>query len=428
MLEKREVDLLVTGIGQAYTARPALPDTGSDDRSLADSTFIPELISDAAIACSEGRILYVGSEEEVEDHVDASDALIVDADGRLVTPGLVDCHTHLIFDDSRHDEYAMRCMGASYLDIAEAGGGIRSSVRSFREADEEQLFNTALGRMAAMAFTGTTTVEIKSGYGLTKEDELKALKVAGMLSDEGSLRVVSTFLGAHEVPDEYRSDRSSYVDLVIGEMIPAVAEQGIARFCDVFCEKGVFTVEESERVLRAGLENGLGAKIHSDEFEALGGTEMAVSVGAVSAEHLTALTESGIDALAGSATVPVLLPGTTLFLGKHDYAPARKLLERGAQVALATDFNPGSSTFLSLPLITTIACSQMKMHPAEAMQAVTTNAARAIGLQDEVGKLETGMAVDIVIWDADDYRMIPYAAGHPLVLFVVIEGDLVSFD
>ena len=428
MPEKKEVDLLITGIGQAYTACPAPPGKDSDDRSLSDSTFIPELISDAAIACSEGKIIHVGNDQDVEEYVDASDALIVDADGRLVTPGLVDCHTHLIFDGSRHDEYAMRCMGASYLDIAEAGGGIRSSVRRFREADEEQLVHTALARMAAMAFTGTTTVEIKSGYGLTLEDELKALSVAGMLSDEGTLRTVSTFLGAHEVPDEYRSDKTSYVDLVVEEMIPAVAEQGIARFCDVFCEKGVFTVEESERVLRAGLDNGLGAKIHSDEFEALGGTEMAVSVGAVSAEHLTALTESGIDALAGSTTVPVLLPGTTLFLGKQDYAPARELLERGAQVALATDFNPGSSTFLSLPLITTIACSQMKMHPAEAMQAVTTNAARAIGLQDEVGKLEVGMAADIVIWDADDYRMIPYAAGHPLVLFVVIEGDLVSFD
>jgi len=428
MQEKRKADLVVTGIGQAYTARPAASETGSPDPSLKHSTFMPELINDAAVACGDGRILYVGGEDLVEKEVDTSDALIVDAEGRLVTPGLVDCHTHLVFDGSRHDEYSMRCMGSSYLEIAEAGGGIRSTVRSFREADEDLLFNSAQARMAAMAFTGTTTVEIKSGYGLSTGEELKALSVAGRLAEEESLRVVPTFLGAHEVPDEYQSDRTGYVDLVINEMIPEVAKQGVARFCDVFCEKGVFSVEESERILMAGLEHGLGAKIHSDEFEALGGTEMAVSIGAVSAEHLTALTESGIVALAGSATVPVLLPGTTLFLGKRDYAPARDLLDRGAQVALATDFNPGSSTVMSLPLITTIACSQMGMHPAEALQGVTVNAARALGLQDEVGRLEVGLSADLVIWDADDYRMIPYAAGHPLVLFVVIEGDAVSFD
>jgi len=426
MEDINKADLVVVGIGQAYTARPATSEEYSDP-SLELSTFKPELIADATVACGNGRILYVGGEEGLEE-VDTAEALIVDAEGRLVTPGLIDCHTHLVFDGSRHDEYAMRCMGSSYPEIAAAGGGILSTVRKFREAGEDLLFDSAQARTAAMAFTGTTTVEIKSGYGLSTEEELRALSVIGRLADEEPLRVVPTFMGAHEVPDEYRSDRAGYVDLVVEEMIPAASEQGIARFCDVFCEKGVFDVEESERILRAGIEHGLGAKIHSDEFEVLGGTEMAVSVGAVSAEHLTALTDSGLEALASSATTAVLLPGTTLFLGKDDYAPARALLDRGAQVALATDFNPGSSTFLSLPLITTIACSQMGMHPAEALQGVTINAAKAVGLEKEVGRLEVGYAADLVIWDADDYRMIPYAAGHPLVLFVVIEGEIVTFD
>lgn len=427
MPDKKKADFIVIGIGQLYTARPAT-DEGPDDPSLQKSTFIPEIIQDAAIACGNGVIMYVGEEAGLEEAVDHSEAVVVDAEGRLVTPGLVDCHTHLVFEGARHDEYAMRSVGSSYLEIAESGGGIRASVRRFRDAGKEELLDSAIGRMAAMAYTGTTTVEIKSGYGLSLESELKALTVIGELEGISPLRIVPTFLGAHEIPDEFRSERSVYIDLVLNEMLPAVQAQGIARFCDVFCEEGVFTVQESEKILRAGQEYGLGAKIHSDEFKAIGGTEMAVSINAVSAEHLTAITDAGIASLSGSATVPVLLPGTTLFLGKNDYAPARILADRGASVALATDFNPGSSTFLSLPLMTTIACSQMHLHPAEAMQGVTINAARAVGMENEIGSLETGKAADLVLWDADDYRMIPYAAGHPLVLLVVIGGEVVSFE
>jgi len=419
-------DLVLTGAGEIYTACPAAAEV-PDDPGLARSTFQPELLTDTVVACGGGRILYVGPEAGLEDAVDVSEATVADLDGRLLTPGLIDPHTHLVFDGARHEEYALRSVGADYQEIAAAGGGIRSSVRSFRTADDDALYYQAVPRLLAMAMTGTTVVEIKSGYGLSLEEELKALRVIGRLQNEMPVGIVATFLGAHEIPDEYREDREGYVRLVIEQMLPAVEEQGIASFCDVFCETGVFTVEESERILTAAQERGLGARIHSDEFDALGGTEMAARIGAVSAEHLTAITSDGIAALADSDTVAVLLPGTTLFLGKKDYAPARALLEAGATVALATDFNPGSSTFLSLPLMMTVACSQMKMHPAEAWQGVTASAARALRLDREIGRIETGMRADLVVWDADDYRMIPYAAGHPLALVVIIGGEILSF-
>jgi imidazolonepropionase len=415
-------DLVIHGIGQAYTANPA-GQIEPSDAGLARSTFVPELLADAGIACVGDRIVYVGPTEGLEEHVDTEGALTINADGRLATPGLVDCHTHLVFHGWRYEEYALRSTGSTYQEIAEAGGGIRSSVRSFRAAGEDELLATARERLDQMIRSGTTAVEVKSGYGLSTESELKALSVIGRLAEDAPVRVVPTFLGAHEVPDEYREDRDGYLDLVEHEMLPAVAEQGIARYCDVFCETGVFDAAESERVLRAAQQYGLGAKIHSDEFDAIGGTEMAAAIEAASADHLTALTDEGIDALAGSRTVPVLLPGTTLFLGKTDFAPARGLLEHGSPVALATDFNPGSSTLMSLPLIATIACSQMNMHPAEALQGITTNAARAIGMHNQIGRLEAGMAADIVIWDADDYRIIPYAAGHPIVWKVIAGGS-----
>jgi imidazolonepropionase len=413
---------VVTGIGQAFTGRPADGAAG-DDPTLARSTFVPELLTDVVVAAgARGRILYVGPESGLEVAVDVSAADVYDADGRLATPGLIDAHTHLVFAGRRHEEYALRCLGATYQELAEAGGGIRASTRAFREVDAETLQACSRLRLDAVLAHGTTTIEIKGGYGLDLEQELKALAVIGALAEEGPQRVVGTFLGAHAVPDEYQGRQADYVDRVVDEMLPAVADQGIARFCDVFCEAGYFSVAESERILEAGKAHGLLPKIHSDEFEALGGTELAARLGAASADHLTAITDGGIRALAASGTVGVLLPGTTLFLGKQDYAPARRMLEAGVAVALATDFNPGSSTFISLPVITTIACSQLKMHPAEALAGITSVAARALRLEQETGRLEAGLAADLVLWEADDYRMIPYAAGHPLVHRVLIGG------
>lgn len=423
--ERLEAELLVTGIGQAYTARTSAGE-GPEDPSLERSTFIPELLEEAVIACAGERIIYAGPREELEASVDPSGARVLEVDGALVTPGLVDAHTHMVFAGSRHDEYALRSTGASYLEIAEAGGGILSTVRATRDADRDALRAGALQRLEAAMATGTTTVEIKSGYGLDTATELKMLEVIGSLAERGPQRVLATFLGAHEIPEDFRARREEYVTLVIEEMIPAVSAQGIASFCDVFCEEGVFTAEETERILSAGSGQGLLPKVHSDEFEAIGGTEAAVRLGAVSADHLTAVTDPGIRDLAASRTVPVLLPGTTLFLGKTDFAPARELLEAGAPVALATDMNPGSSTFLSLPLMTTVACSMMGLHPAEALQGITANAARALGMEREVGRLEEGALADLAVWDAADYREIPYAAGHPLLRSLVIGGREVA--
>jgi len=424
---KPSADLVATGIGQLYTACPA-ESVPEGDPGLDRSTFIPELIPDAALASSGGELIYVGPEDGLEDVVDPEDAIVVDAAGGLVTPGLIDCHTHLVFAGSREDEYAQRSIGVGYQEIAAAGGGIRASVRRFRESDSIEVVEQAAVRLQVMALTGTTTVEIKSGYGLSLESELKALSIIDELDGEVPLRVVPTFMGAHEVPDEYRADRGAYIELIINEMLPIVKAQEIARYCDVFCETGVFTADEAERILTAGQQHGLQARIHSDEFDAIGGTEMAARIGALSADHLAAVTPSGIKALAASDTVGVLLPGTTVFLGKEKHAPARALLDGGVTVAIASDFNPGSSTFLSLPLMTTFACSLLGMHPAEALQAVTTNAARALGFGDQIGQLKAGLAADFVLWDADDYRMIPYAAGHPLAIMGVVAGQIVSFE
>ncbi|MFC1500646.1 imidazolonepropionase, partial [Candidatus Zixiibacteriota bacterium] len=305
MSGKPVADLIVSGIGQLYTACPAeSPPEG--DPGLERSTFIPELIPDAALATRGSDLIYVGPESGLDDAVEYADAIEVDASGGLVTPGLIDCHTHLLFAGSRQDEYAMRSVGASYQEIASAGGGIRASVRMFRNADSIELVSEAAVRLQAMNLSGTTTVEIKSGYGLSLESELKALSIIDELDGEVPLRILPTFMGAHEIPDEYQSDRDAYIDLIINEMLPVVQAQGIAQYCDVFCETGVFTADESERILKAGHVHGLKAKIHSDEFEAIGGTEMATKIGALSADHLAAVTPAGISALAGSETVGVV--------------------------------------------------------------------------------------------------------------------------
>ncbi|MBW3554477.1 MAG: imidazolonepropionase, partial [Gemmatimonadetes bacterium] len=289
--------------------------------------------------------------------------------------------------------------------------GINASVRDLRERSEEELVALTRDRLRPVLALGTTTVEVKSGYGLTTEDELKMLRVVRALDQEGPLDLVPTFLGGHEVPPEYRDRPAAYVDLLVEEMIPAVAGAGLARFCDVFMEPGVFDAAQTRRILEAGLDHGMVPKLHADELEPSGGAELAAELGAASADHLGAITDTGIAALAGSRTVATLLPGTLFFLGRKQYAPARRLLEAGATVALATDFNPGSSASPSLPLILTIACSQMGMDPLEALVAGTRNGARALRLEDGRGTLSAGAPADLVLWDAADHREIPYRYG-----------------
>jgi imidazolonepropionase len=368
------------------------------------------LIEDGAVAISEGRIEAVGPREQIRARYPEVER--VDLSGHVLTPGLVDSHTHAVFGRWRLDEYELRCAGVPYMEIARRGGGINASVLDLRERSEQELVDLSRERLRCMLEHGTTTAEVKSGYGLTLEDELKMLRVARKLDAEGWIDIVPTFLGAHAIPPEYRDRRPEYIDLLVREMIPAVAESGLAIFCDVFMEPGAYTPEETRRVLEAAADHGLVPRIHADEFESSGGAELAVEFGAASADHLGAVSEAGIAALARSETVATLLPGTLFFLGRGKYPPARRLIERGAAVALATDFNPGSSPTVNLQVVMSLACSQLGMSPGEALVAATVNGAAALRLVDGRGTLEAGAAADLVAFRVADYRMISYLYGR----------------
>jgi imidazolonepropionase len=341
-----------------------------------------------------------------------------------VLPGLVDSHTHLIFAGTREDEFARRIRGTSYQEIAQQGGGINATVRQVRSASKDELKEVARHRLDRMLALGVTTVEVKSGYGLTFADEVKCLEAISELDREHPCDLVPTFLGAHEVPPEYRNDREGYLRLVIERMLPEVADRRLAAFCDVFCEQGVFGPYESECVLRAAARRGLGLKVHADEFSPLGGAELAACLGAASADHLLHVSEVGVEAMRSAGTVATLLPGTAFFLGLTP-APARRLIDAGVAVALATDCNPGSCMTENLPLIGTMACSQMRMDPAEVVTALTLNAAAALARSDRVGSLEPGKQADLVILDLPNYQLFPYHFGVNHVWRVVKSGRVV---
>ncbi|MDH4044542.1 MAG: imidazolonepropionase [Gemmatimonadota bacterium] len=377
-----------------------------------------EVIDGGAVLVRDGLVEAVGRYREVKDQAD--DAEVIEIDGVLF-PGFVDAHTHAVFGMARLDDYERRARGMDYKAIAAEGGGILSSVRDQRSRSADELRDLTSRRLHHLLAHGTTTVEVKSGYGLDTATELGALAVIGSLT-AGPPAVVPTFLGAHEVPLEYRSRREDYVRLVIDEMLPAVAEQGIARFCDVFCEPGVFTPGESRRILEAARGHGLGLKLHADELDGSGGAELAAALDAVSADHLARISEEGITALAGSGTVAVLLPGTMLFLGRADRAPARALIDRGAAVALATDFNPGSSPAASLPLMATLGVSQLRMVPAEAVLAITANGAAAVGEAGTRGQIAPGFRADLALLAVRDWRELVYWYGSNLVAGVWIAG------
>ncbi len=411
------VDLLVRGAGELLTldhGRPG-PVTGEAMRDL-------RIVPGGAVAVRDGRIRAVGPTAELEARFEARET--VDAAGRVVMPGFVDPHTHLVFPATRQGEFEMRCLGKSYEEIARAGGGIRNSARRMREARREDLLDRARRLRRSALRHGTTTLEAKSGYGLATEPEILSLEVIAALDDRGD--VVPTFLGAHEVPDEYRDDREGYVRLVVEEMIPAVAARGLARFCDVFCEEGVFSVEQSRRILRAGREAGLAPKLHADELHPLGGAELAAELGAASADHLVRISDAGIAALAATGVPAVLLPGTSFFLGMKDFAPGRRLIDEGVVVALATDLNPGSSMTENMQFILTAACLAYGMTPAEAITAATLNAARAVRLDDEVGSLVPGKRADLLVLDVDDHRLLAYHHGVNHVARVIHHGEIVE--
>lgn len=380
------------------------------------------IVPDGAVVIEGERISWLGPTHNLPPL--PHDAVTIDLDGKVVIPGLVDSHTHLIFAGDRADEWERRLAGETYQQIAAAGGGIMSTVRAVRSCSRERLKELARPRLRRLLSFGVTTAEVKSGYGLSLADEMRSLEAISELNAEGPLELVPTFMGAHVVPEEYRADRAGYVDLVCREMLPEVAKGGLARFCDVFCETGVFSLEEAERILRRGAELGLGVKVHADELTPLGGAEMAARLGAVSADHLLCVSDAGIEALAASGTVATLLPGTAFFLNATP-APARKLIERGATVALATDCNPGTCPTENLPLAGSMACVRMGMLPAEALHAMTLNAACALGLSDRLGSLAVGKQADLVVLDVSDYRHLFYHFGVNHVWRVIKRGRVV---
>ena len=376
-----------------------------------------------AVAVEGGRIAAVGPREALEREFPAAER--VDCGGRLLAPGLVDSHTHAIFGRARYEEQELRAAGHDYMEIARRGGGIHSSVRDLRARSEDELLALALPRLRRLASHGTTTVEVKSGYGLTVEDELKSLRVIRRLQELLPMRLVPTWLGAHEIPLEYRAaprTREEYLRLLIDEMLPIVARERLARFADVFCEPGAYTVEESRHLLGAARRAGLALKLHADELKPSGGAELAAELGAVSADHLAAISDSGIAALAASGTVATLLPGTMLFLGKGTQAPARRLVEAGAAVALASDFNPGTSPTPNFPLVMTLGVSQLRLSAQEAIVAATVNGAAALDLAGTVGQLAPGFSADLALFDAEDARELPYWYGDRLCTATWVSG------
>ncbi len=347
----------------------------------------------------------------------------LDAEGRLVTPGLVDAHTHLIFGGWRQNELAMKLRGVPYLDILAQGGGILSTVRATRSAGQGELEDKARLALDEMLSFGTTTCEAKSGYGLDLDTELKQLRAIRALNESHPVDLVPTFLGAHALPEDYKADRAAYIRLLCEEMIPAAAAEGLAEFCDVFCETGVFTAEESRTILEAGRRCGLAAKIHADEIDAIGGSRLAGELGAVSAEHLIVCPPEGIEAMARGGTVACLLPCTSFYLGAA-FAPARDMIAAGVPVALATDFNPGSCPCLNMQLAMSLGCLKYRMTPEEVLTAATLNGAAAIGRADRTGSVEPGKAGDLVVWNAPDLEYVCYRLGSNLAGAVVKGGKI----
>jgi imidazolonepropionase len=410
-------NLLLKNIGLLATP------TGSAARRGKEQGAVT-LLKDAYVLVKDGVIAAVGSGEISAGMLENVET--VDAKGRLVTPGLVDAHTHLIFGGWRQNELGLKLHGVTYLEILARGGGILSTVRATRAASEEELAVKAAKELAAMLCMGTTTCEAKSGYGLDPQGEYKQLRAIRRLNKTQKVELVPTFLGAHALPEAFKNDREGYLRLLCEEMIPTVAREHLAEFCDVFCETGVFTADESRRILETGKKYGLTPKIHADEIDPIGGSQLAGEIGAITAEHLIVCPKEGIASMAKGGTIACLLPATSFYLGAT-FAPARAMIDAGVAVAVATDFNPGSCPSSNLQLAMNIACLKYRLTPEEVLTAVTLNGAAGIRRADRIGSVEVGKQGDLLIWDAPDLNYICYRLGENLVNTVIKKGEIIRF-
>lgn len=380
------------------------------------------IIAGGGMLVHDGLIAQTGTSDEIE-RAAPGDAAVVDAGGRVVLPGFIDAHTHPVFAGNRVDEFEMRARGASYEEIAAAGGGIRSTMRETRAATEAELERQTSKHVQRFLACGTTTIEAKSGYGLSLDDELKLLRVLRNVGAESDIEIVPTFLGAHAIPPEFESDPAGYEDVVVEEMLPHVVGERLAEYCDIFCERGYFDIETTRRILTAAKSHGLRLRMHVDQLTNSRGAALAADLGAATADHLEQTEEEGIAAMAQAQVQPVLLPGSVFALGKTRYPRARDMIDAGLAVVLATDFNPGSSPTPSMPMILSLAATQMKMTPAEAVAAATINAAHSLGRGDKIGSLDSGKRGDFAIFDCDDYRELAYWFGLPQTHAVYIRGE-----
>ena len=417
MTENNRLDIIIKNASQLVTAASNIPKTGLELQNLG-------IIEDGAIGIAGGMITCIGKTNKILESYKAK--TIIDASHKVVMPGFVDPHTHPIFVKSRENEFEMRLQGKSYKEISQTGGGILASIKDVRAASLEELIELGLKRINKMLEMGTTTIEAKSGYGLTTESEIKMLKAIKKINEISDMEIIPTFLGAHEYPEEYKDDHETYIDILINEMLPAVKEQNLAEYCDIFCEEHVFTVNESRRILNAAKELGFKIRFHADELEPIGGAELAAEINAVSADHLVAISDEGIKRLKEAGVIPILLPATTFSLGLSKYAPARKMIDAGLPVALSTDFNPGSCNCDSQQFVTSLACLQMKMLPAEAINAVTINAAHSLERGNLIGSLEVGKQADVIILDMPTYQYLPCHLGSNTVETVIKKGKIIK--
>ncbi|MCJ7508224.1 MAG: imidazolonepropionase [candidate division Zixibacteria bacterium] len=415
-------DLIIKSIGQFLTLYSSKkgPRTGKDMQELG-------IIENGAVAIKGDRIISVGKTGKVLSKIKVGkNTKIIDAKDKVVTPGLVDCHTHPIFASTREEEFELRIKGKTYEEIARAGGGIKSSVKQLRTLSKEELIKLALPRLDRFLSYGTTTIEAKSGYGLSLEDEIKILDVIRELNKIHPIDLVPTFLGAHEFPEEYKNNKKGYIKILTEEMIPLVAKRKLAKFCDIFCEKGVFDIKNSRRILLTAKKYGLVPKLHAEQLSHFGGAKLAGQIGAVCADHLENVTLTDIKLLKKRGVIGVLLPGATFGLGLKNYAPARVMIENGLPVAISTDFNPGSSMSESLPMMMSLSCLMMKMTPAEAIVASTINPAYVLSMQNQIGSIELGKKADLVIWEVKNHKEIPYHYGINLVENVIKNGKVLN--